>query len=125
MLREIARCEDIFIYTYLTKKNFGLLHVYFLYTVFRAKYRALFSKVTCLLYVASQIPSYTGAWIEYIYIDTNNGGYGCALYKIHSYLNMDRQITRYESVNRQIKYRNIYIFSDTFTEIVNPQFPHT
>ena len=53
MLREIARCEDIFIYTYLTKKNFGLLHVYFLYTVFRAKYRALISKVTCLLYVAS------------------------------------------------------------------------
>ena len=33
----------------ITKKNFGLIHVYFLYTVFRATYRAVISKVICLL----------------------------------------------------------------------------
>ena len=30
----------------LTEKNFGLIHVYFLYTVFRATYSALISKDT-------------------------------------------------------------------------------
>ena len=39
----------MYIYVYITKKNFGLIHVYFLYTVFRAAYRAVISKVTCLL----------------------------------------------------------------------------
>ena len=33
----------------ITERNFGLIHVYFLYTVFCATYRALTSKVTCLL----------------------------------------------------------------------------
>ena len=28
----------------LTKKNFGLIHIYFLYTAFRVTYRTLFSK---------------------------------------------------------------------------------
>ena len=31
---------------HITKKNFGLIHVYFLYTVFRVTYRTLISKVT-------------------------------------------------------------------------------
>ena len=35
---------SIYIIIYITKKNFGLIHVYFLYTVFRAKCRALISK---------------------------------------------------------------------------------
>ena len=34
---------------FIPKKNFGLIHVYFLYTVFRATYSALIRKVTCLL----------------------------------------------------------------------------
>ena len=32
----------------MTKNNFGLIHVYFLYTLFRATYRALINKVTWL-----------------------------------------------------------------------------
>ena len=38
----------------LTEKNFGLIHVYFLYTVFRATYRAVISKVACLLREAAK-----------------------------------------------------------------------
>ena len=41
-------CRYIHMYN-ITKKNLGLIHVYFLYTVFRAIYRALINKVTCLL----------------------------------------------------------------------------
>ena len=46
-----AIISKIYIYTYtnITKKNFGLIHVYFLYTVFRDTYSALIRKVTCLL----------------------------------------------------------------------------
>ena len=49
MDREIDRLLYGYIYTYITKKNFGLIPVYFLYTVFLATYRAVISKVTCLL----------------------------------------------------------------------------
>ena len=35
-----------YMYIYITNKNFGLIHVYFLYTVFRATYRVVISKVT-------------------------------------------------------------------------------
>ena len=44
----ISFCKKAYI-TNITKKNFGLIHVYFLYTVFRATYRALISKVTWLM----------------------------------------------------------------------------
>ena len=36
----------MYIHICVTIKNFGLIHVYFLYTVFRATYSALISKVT-------------------------------------------------------------------------------
>ena len=36
--------KNISIYKIITKKNFGLIHVYFLYTVFRVTYITLFSK---------------------------------------------------------------------------------
>ena len=46
----LNRClYTMYIYaTYNYKENFGLIHVYFLYTVFRATYRAVISKVTCI-----------------------------------------------------------------------------
>ena len=50
----------MYIICFITKKNFRLIHVYFLYTVFRATYRAVLSKVTCLLN----------------YIEKNRGGGG-------------------------------------------------
>ena len=34
----------MYTYIHITKKNFGLIHVYFLYTVFRVTYRTLISK---------------------------------------------------------------------------------
>ena len=45
---EMRRRKNIYM-MYITKKTFGLIHVYFLYTVFRATYCALISKVTWLL----------------------------------------------------------------------------
>ena len=39
-----ANNKYIYIYMYITKKNFGLIHVYFLYKVFRVTYRTLISK---------------------------------------------------------------------------------
>ena len=42
---ESCELEDIYLYIHITKKNFGLIHVYFLYTVFREKtWRNLFNK---------------------------------------------------------------------------------
>ena len=42
----ILSVSNICILYHITKKNFGLIHVYFLYTVFRATYWAVISKVT-------------------------------------------------------------------------------
>ena len=39
-----AQCTIVGTELDITKKNFGLIHVYFLYTVFRVTYRTLISK---------------------------------------------------------------------------------
>ena len=45
-VRKSAQCTVVGTELDITKKNFGFIHVYFLYTVFLAIYRALISKVT-------------------------------------------------------------------------------
>ena len=51
ILERLKTGKDIYVYMniIITKKNFGLIQVYFLYTVFRATYIALISKVTWLI----------------------------------------------------------------------------
>ena len=52
---------------YVTENNFGLIHVYFLYTVFRATYRAVISKVTWLVYTSLfYISIYLSSYLEVV-----------------------------------------------------------
>ena len=60
-VRKSAQCTGVGTELDITKKNFELIHVYFIYTVFRATYRAVISKVTFFppSYLKIKCPLYT------------------------------------------------------------------